>query len=490
MTTERQAAPAGATGANARLSPGSVFQPGPGVQATAAPPRPEIKRPAQPAPAREGDAANALLNLEREARRAESEAELSYLLVNASRVAVPYRQALLLLRSGPGRHRVTAVSSLSAIDRSSTFIRWVERLAAEKIAPDSLGKIVAIDADEQADEPDAQAYPFRQIVFIPLSLRDGTVFGHLMLSRERKWEERALVAAARLCETFSHAWEALSGPRRLQRRLRSRSLAVAFIATTIILAGFIPVPLTALAPAEVTPLDAELVTAPIDGAIASVAVEPNTQVSKGDLLFSYNDTELRNRVALAGQGVAVAEARYQQNLRSSFSDPSAKRELAIAQSELKLKAAEYDYASELLTLSQVRAQTAGIVVFDDKDTLTGKPVAVGERIMRIAEPSRAKVSISLPVADAIVLERGRPVSLYLDSDPLEPVAATLTSASFHASPDDAGVLAYRVQAQLSAEGAPPRIGSRGTAKLHGHKVALAYFLFRKPWATVRQWIGL
>ena len=147
----------------------------------------------RPVPATDKDIANALLNLEREARKATSESELGFLMVNGSRVAVQYRQALLLLRSGPDKHRVVSVSSLSAIDRNSTFIRWVERLAAEKLAGENIGKVLSFDAKQEAKKSDldASSYPFSQIAMVPLQLRDGTVFGHLMFTREAPWRRPA-----------------------------------------------------------------------------------------------------------------------------------------------------------------------------------------------------------------------------------------------------------------------------------------------------------
>ncbi len=453
--------------------------------------KPVDPRDRKPSAASDKDVANALLNLEREARKAGSEAELGFLMVNGSRVAVQYRQALLLLRSGPGKYRVVSVSSLSAIDRNSTFIRWVERMAEEKLAGDNVSKVLSFDARQDAakSDLDASSYPFSKVALIPLQMRDGTVFGHMMFTREAPWEETALVAAARLCETYSHAWEALTGPDKIRKKLKSRTKLYAGIGAAILIAGFIPVPLSVLAPAEVTAADPFLVAAPIDGTVESVEVDPNTFVKKGQLLFTYNDTELRNRLEIAGQAVSVAEARYQQSLRTSFADTSAKRELSIAQSELALKASEYDYAKDLLDKSQVRARRNGLVIFADKDSWTGRPVATGERIMRIADPSKVELKINLPVADAIVLEDQAPVQLYLDSDPLSAIDASVSRASFHAQPDGNNVLSYRVSAKFRNGEQTPRIGLRGTAKVYGEYVSLAYFLFRKPISAIRQWIG-
>ncbi|NRB32044.1 MAG: HlyD family efflux transporter periplasmic adaptor subunit [Rhizobiaceae bacterium] len=444
--------------------------------------------------ARESDVANALLNLERETRKAETEAELGYLMVNGSRVAIQYRQALLLMRAGGGnKRRVVAVSSLSAIDRNSTFIRWVERLAKQKLAGEAGNQAISFDvrAEAAATDLDASSYPFGNIAFVPLKLRDGTVFAHLMLTRENEWDERSLTAAGRLCETFSHAWEALSGPKRVKRKMQSRNLLWTTALAAMVAAGFYPIPLSVLAPAEVTPRDAFIVASPADGAIESIEVDPNANVEEGQLLFTFADTDLRNRVKLAGQAVSVAEARYQQSLRTSFSDSRAKRELAIAQSELQLKASEYDYAQELLKNTRVTAGASGLVLFADKESWTGRPVSVGERIMRIADPSKVEITINLPVADAIILKENAPVELYLDSNPLKPVQATMTSASFHAQTDGEGVLSYRVRAAFAAQDAQdlPRIGLRGTAKLFGDEVRLGYYLLRKPLSAVRQWTG-
>jgi len=453
--------------------------------------RKPAKASQKPALATDKDVANALLNLEREARKASSEAELGFLMVNGSRVAVQFRQALLLLRSGPEKHRVVSVSSLSAIDRNSTFVRWVERLAAEKLAGDNVGKVLSFDAKRDAakSDLDASSYPFSQIALVPLQLRDGTVFGHMMFTREAPWEETGLVAAARLCETYSHAWEALIGPTKVKKKLQSRTKLYAGIGVAVLLAGFIPIPLSVLAPAEVVASDPFVVAAPIDGTVETIEVEPNSFVKNDQLLFAYNDTELRNRLKLAGQAVSVAEARYQQSLRTSFADVSAKRELSIAQSELALKASEYDYAKDLLDKSQVRAKQDGLVIFADKETWTGRPVSTGERIMRIADPAKVELKVDLPVADAIVLQNKAPVQLYLDSAPLRAVDATVTRASFHARPDGDGVLSYRVAAKFAQGEEVPRIGLRGTAKVYGESVSLAYFVFRKPISAIRQWTG-
>ena len=47
-------------------------------------------------------------------------------------------------------------------------------------------------------------------------------------------------------------------------------------------------------------------------------------------------------------------------------------------------------------------------------------------------------------------------------------------------------LVYRLEAQLAV---PLRIGSRGTARIEGERVALGYKLLRRPLVAVRQRLG-
>jgi hypothetical protein len=51
-----------------------------------------------------------------------------------------------------------------------------------------------------------------------------------------------------------------------------------------------------------------------------------------------------------------------------------------------------------------------------------------------------------------------------------------------------GQYAYRVRATLQDK-TTHRIGMKGTAKLHGRWVPLSYWVFRRPLATVRAYVG-
>ena len=82
--------------------------------------------------------------------------------------------------------------------------------------------------------------------------------------------------------------------------------------------------------------------------------------------------------------------------------------------------------------------------------------------------------------------------LFLDIDPLNPLAATLERTAYSAEPTADGVLSYRATALLDpgAGRAVPRIGLQGTARITGAPVSLAMFLFRRPISAARQFLGL
>jgi hypothetical protein len=95
------------------------------------------------------------------------------------------------------------------------------------------------------------------------------------------------------------------------------------------------------------------------------------------------------------------------------------------------------------------------------------------------------------VQDSIAVQEGTKVRAFLDSDPVNPASAIVTSASYEAHPHSSGVLAYQVTASLG-QSKPEnlRLGSHGTAQVSGGEVPLAFWLFRKPLTTMRQWLGL
>ncbi|SOD90766.1 efflux RND transporter periplasmic adaptor subunit [Caenispirillum bisanense] len=447
-----------------------------------------------------------LLQLEREARHAESEDAFRFVVVNQTRRLVAFRQAVLVRLEGPGLFVVDAVSNVPVIDREAPLVRWIARVLAA-LRPDlppetplepgqPAGRRLDPAALPEALRADWAEWWLPEALWQPLTAPDGRLLGGLVLLREEPFKPAERVLADRLADAYAHAWEALR--RRLGRRFadarthrRRRWIMAAAAAVAVVVLAW-PVRQSALAPAEVVPRDPWMVAAPLEGVVEEVLVQPNQPVALGDVLFRFEEAPLRARRDVAAKQLAVAEADLRLAQQGAFRDVTRKGEVALKEAAVALRQAELAYAEEMLARAVVTAPAAGVAVFADRDHWTGRPVAVGERVMVVADPARTELRAWLPVSDAIGLEPGTDVRLFLAVDPLAPVAAVLRRASYDAEMRPDGVLAYRIEAEFDGDtaAAAPRLGLQGTAKLYGERAPLAFTLFRRPIATVRQVLGL
>jgi len=193
---------------------------------------------------------------------------------------------------------------------------------------------------------------------------------------------------------------------------------------------------------------------------------------------------------LADQRAAIAQARYERASQGAIADHRVKREIEVNKAEYELARAESQYADELLGQARLTAPVPGIAIFSDKSDWEGKPVSAGEAIVAMADPEKVEMEINLPVKDSIVLAEGARIKIFLDSDPLNPLEATMTKASYRAQPDKRDILSYSLTAELSDSDAElPRIGVQGTAQVFSEKAPLAYVLLRRPITTLRQYTG-
>jgi multidrug resistance efflux pump len=423
------------------------------------------------------------LDLERLTRAARTPAQLAYSLVNDGQALFGFRHAALLIAG-----KVQAVTGVSAVDPNAPYVAFVEQAVAQLFKHDVLkqARVIAQDVLSESIRADWQSLSAAQVFWLPLVDHQGDVFGGLWLARDTPWNPSEQVLLSQLGDTDSHAWLALQ-PRKPWRLRWTRKRQVALVAIAL-LALLIPVRQSVLAPAEVVPLGGRVVAAPLDGVITEFLVKPNQTVKTGDLLLKFENTTLKAQADVSERALGVAEAELKANSQRSFADAESSSKIDLLAARVEQKRAERDYARELLKRSEVRAERDGIAVFADAERWTGKPVQTGERLMEIADPNQAELRIELAVGDAIALEPGAQVSLFLDSDPLQRHQARLERSAYEAQPTAGGQLAYRLDANFDA--APPRIGLRGTAKIFGDRAPLALYLLRRPLAGLRQSVGL
>ena len=438
-------------------------------------------------------AAAALLRLEAELRSANTTSELAYILANEPRGITRAQQIAVIKRVTTGQFRVSAVTGISRVDSAAPLILWFEellhRLTRESRAETPQELHVSGFATAYASVRDSYPLPF--LLWLPFIDKQGTCFGGLLQARSVPWSENDIIIGKHIAGAGSQAHLALINGRKMASMAWLSSPKTAIFGGLVASAlALIPVSMTALAPVEVAPRAAFIVTAGIDGVVETVTVAPNANVAKGEVLLRTTDITLRNRLEISEREVNVAESRVKKSQQMSFADARGRHDLAVAQAELDLKRAEREYAREMLSRTEIRAERDGVVLFSDVKDLIGKPVAVGEKLMEIADPNAIEFRVDLPLRDAIVLRAGARVKVFLDSDPINPVEAVVARADYKARMRDNQELAFRLIALSSGDGSMPRLGVRGTAQVYSDRVALIFYLLRRPFAAVRQWTGL
>lgn len=424
-----------------------------------------------------------LHQLQKKLRESQSVAQIGFLMVNDTQQLVAYRQAVWWQ---PGKG-VSHASGLVDVEKNSPYIRWWNKVCAQL----STDQITPVDKSMLSAELAQQWDEFlpAHVLAMPVLLAGGDdKRGLLVLARDLRWQDHEIGLLAELADIYRFA---LRGQRRLPRKqistLRKRFLPAVLISAVVL--SFIPIRITVLAPAEVVAKDPLPVRAPYEGVVEALHVRPNQSVTPGDLLMSLDGTDLENRLLIARQALQIANTEFRQVAQQAVFDEKGKLELAIRRGMVEKSVSEVKYLQSLLQRTEVRATAPGIVVLSDATSWIGRPVALGEQVMTLADPALAELRVELPVRDAIPLEIGSDVRFFMNISPDQPLDARLNWLAYKATENDQRQLAYSGRAHFDGEKTLPRIGLRGTARLYGDRAPVIYYLLRRPLAALRQWVG-
>ena len=158
--------------------------------------------------------------------------------------------------------------------------------------------------------------------------------------------------------------------------------------------------------------------------------------------------------------------------------------------QVDLKRVELKSAERKLKNSKIYSEKKGVVIVDRKSDWQGKPVAVGEKILTIADPNNIEFLIWLPVKDSIVINQDANTSIFLDINPMSSYKGNIIRSTYEPELSPEEVLSYKLISSFKGNRDTPRIGLRGTAKVYGNRTILFYYLFRKPITFIRQLIGI
>lgn len=441
-----------------------------------------------------------LVHLSRRARHAQDLSELGFILVNETHALLPYRQGALWL-NGKG---ITGLSGVVSPEANAPFVQWLkllfEAIPQPKTPAGQVLQLLRPAAFSEKIQSEWQHWLPDEVLAISLNALNDFAGGILLLARDHPWQDAETPVLLEWIEIWIHAVAEHSGRRSFRflpqtngqaGGLFRTSFKYSFIALCIA-SFFIPVPLSVLAPAELVPLNPSVIRAPLDGVVDKMLVSPNQRVTKGEALFEFDRTVLANKLEVAQGALATSQAEYRQRSQRALFEAESKAQLAVLQGQIAEKEAEVTFLRALNDRGLVQSPVDGLALFGDPTEWVGRPVVTGEKVMMVADEYAAEVEAWLSPTDAIPLQPGSEVRLYLNANPLEPIKASLRYLAHEAIQRPDGNYAYRVRARLEADDDKDetRVGLKGTAKLKGEQVSLAYWILRRPLAGFRAWLGI
>ncbi len=436
------------------------------------------------------------IGLEQEARKAQNHQELAFLIVNKTHQLMPYTQAFFWRLNDMDKVVIEAVSGVAKYEKNAPQLQWARNLVKAQAADRENAKTLHVVEDEHLSEVLKNAeerLAADHLLWAPMLSPKGELLGGLLIFRSEPFKSHEMVLQERLMEAYGHAWAALKRQDKktstLLKLSRSGKLKL-LVGAAIVGAMFIPVHISVLAPAEVAATDPVIVSAPSAGVVKTIRVKPNQAVKKGELLFTLDDADIRSKYEVARKEAALAQADYHRAAQKAFGDQDSRAQLKLLDARVKQKRLEVKYLGDLLNRIEVRAEQDGVAVFNDVNDWIGKPVEVGQKVMVLADPKHAELEALMSVRDAISLKNGNPAKLFLNTDPTHPLSASVYRVSYDTTKGPNGNLGFTVKATFDDDVILPRIGLKGTAKLYGDKVTLFYYLMRRPFAALRQKLGL
>lgn len=416
-----------------------------------------------------------------------SHQSLIFLILNDTLQVVRYDRAALWEIDEKKKCRLIGISGESAFDPKTSLAHQLKQIV-EQISPLDQSQILS----QELLEPYVTGYGQKNtsVVWLPIKAGDKLKLG-LWLERWEgpKWQYDEIEILSFLMQNYGAAWEKFDHRFHLSLQPLKKPI-YGLLALLFLLSFIIQIPLRIVAPCEVIPTSPVLITAPLQGIIESINVEPGQQVKKGDVLFEYDKKVPLDELQVVVKQVNVIQAEIQRAFGLSRKDPNSRAELGVLQERLSkerknLEAARYK-ASKLVVTSPID----GVTIIHDPDEWRGNPVQVGEKVMMVSDPNQNRVRIWIAEADNIDLKPESEVRVILNIHPNTTYYAILDYVALAVTMSEANIPSFIAEADWKEDNPPGvKLGLKGTAILYGENVSIFYWILRKPWTYIRRSIG-
>lgn len=263
--------------------------------------------------------------------------------------------------------------------------------------------------------------------------------------------------------------------------LLRRSMPALALATTVLAIALAwPVTWRVVAPARVEGAIQQVVAAPVNGFIGSVAVRPGAEVKAGQplLMLDVHELELERNRWLAE--TAQLDKRYSEALAQEEAAPIvlARAQLEQAQSQLRL-------AEHRLERATLRAPMDGVLISGDLTQKVGMPVERGQELMTLAPATGWRVVAEVEEQAINPVREGQWAQVLLPGASGEPVRFRITRIAPVATQAD-GRNVFEVEGTPEAASAALRPGLRGVVRIEVGERALGAIWWDRAWQAWRR----
>jgi RND family efflux transporter MFP subunit len=168
-------------------------------------------------------------------------------------------------------------------------------------------------------------------------------------------------------------------------------------------------------------IDKRKLEAPFEGYIKDVNVRPGDPVKQGQVLLTFDTTDLQFK--LVGAQAAVAESRAQYAKDSS--DPTKQAEAAIDQAKIDQAQADVNFYQDQVDRGEVRSPFNGQVLTGDLTDQKNALKKAGEELFEVAPPHTLRAELTVNERDVQQLKPGQRGHLATTSLPTQKFAFTI-----------------------------------------------------------------
>jgi multidrug resistance efflux pump len=416
--------------------------------------------------------------------------ELIFQILNDTLQLVPYDRAVLWKMSGR-KPSILGASGQSQINKDAgmaehwqTVIRDLKKPEEiQELSEDSFKKHPALFKEIKRGSLKPQ------ILWLPIHTKNKQTMG-LWLERwhQKPWTAGEIDILSFLAQAYGSAWEKFLP----KVPIKQVSKKPAFIISALLLMSLflVEVPLRIVGSCEVVGKDPVVMTAPLDGIIKQVVVKPGQYVQEGDLLFIYDTRLPEQSYKVAQKQVEVTESELHRAMAMTFQDKKqGLSEVAILRETLEKDKLGLQKSEQELLMAKVLSPISGVVLLDSPEKWRGNPVQLGELVLKVSDPSETKISIWIPEDDNIALDSSKQTRIMLNVSPEETFEGKLDYISSYGDVNEKGIPGFKAEANWVKTPENAKMGLKGTAVLYGEDVSMFYWIVRRPWTTVRKFLG-